>query len=222
VKLYLPQLTTTKPDEASVPILAPPPEILKRRGRVIVIINDSLQDLGILAYRRLQRELGVNGGSVINFAKELIKRSSDKQDDSDDIFQDGFSVEDKSKDTPGLIVMNCGQLLYSYKYGEAKTVRSWNAMPRSSACHDTVQIHADNHIEGNHDATEHIRFVFEHVINNKEFVAETAEVYVIAIENGAETLLNILDRQGDRKSYYMEQDVCACANGWSHSSEIRI
>src|SRR4051794_32513348 len=76
-KLYLPQLTNTRPaDEASVPILAPSAEILKTRKRVIVLVNDTLQDLGILAYRRLQRECGVNGGSVINFAKEVVKRSS--------------------------------------------------------------------------------------------------------------------------------------------------
>jgi hypothetical protein len=190
-QFYLPQLTTVKPKEASVPILAPPLEVLKTRKRVLVLVNDSLQDLGILAYRRLQRELGVNGGSVINFAKEIINR--DVKDILYDVFEDGFKVDDPAKETPGLVVMNCGQLLYSHKYSEAKTTTSWNALPRSSACHDAVTITAANKIEGNRDAQEHIRFVLDNVIYNNDFVAEGAEIYAIAVENGAENLLSVLD-----------------------------
>ena len=67
--------------------------------------------MGILAYRQLQRDRGVNGGSVIDFAKEVIERSGGADDK--DIWQDGAGVTDKMEETPGLIVMNCGQLLYS-------------------------------------------------------------------------------------------------------------
>jgi hypothetical protein len=142
----------------------------------------------------------VNGGSVTNFAKELIKRSTPAKDDFD-IFKDGAGVENKAEETPGLIVMNCGQLLYSYKFGEAKSVRSWTAMPRKSSCHDSIKITEDNHIDGNREAKEHIQFVLENVINNKNFVAEDAEVYVVGIEDGAENLLFILDE--NRKACHL-------------------
>ena len=89
-------------------------------------------------------------------------------------------------------------------------------MPRSSACHDTVQLHPLNKIEGNHDATEHIRFALENVINNKDFVSETAEVYFIAIENGAETLLDILD--ADCRFCSIKEHYRLCTNGLQFKS----
>jgi len=139
-QLYIPQLSYDKPqNEAFVPILAPPAEILKTRKRIIVLVNSTLQDLGVLAYRRLQRELGVDGGSIVDFVKELIARSMELQEEFD-IFKDGVGVEDPASETPGVIVMNCGQLLFSYKFAEAKTVTSWNAMPRKSAATEPPQI----------------------------------------------------------------------------------
>ncbi|KAF2275089.1 uncharacterized protein EI97DRAFT_87539 [Westerdykella ornata] len=218
VNLYLPQLTSVKPeDEASVPILAPPAEILRTRKRVIVIVNSTLQDLGILAYRELQRAAGVNDGSIIGFVKEIIRRSTGA-DDTADLFKDGAGVADKSKETPGIIVMNCGQLLYSYKFGEAKTVRSWNDMPVQSACHEPVQITEDNKIPGNRDATEHIKFVIENVLHNKDFVAEDAEIYMIGIENGGEHLVRVLDEHLERYGLWLT--AMALIEPRMHSSHI--
>ncbi|KAF2751721.1 hypothetical protein M011DRAFT_414524, partial [Sporormia fimetaria CBS 119925] len=197
-KLYLPQLTYTKPvNEASVPILAPPAEVLKQRKRIIVLVQDALQDLGILAYRDLQRAAGVNGGSIINFVKQIVERSSDTIDSSA-LFQDGAGITDKDKETPAFIVMNCGQLLYSYKLDKAMTSRSWVSMPRKSACHEPAVITAMNHIPGNYDEKEHIAFVIENVIKNKDLVAEDAEVYVVAIQYGAAHLLELLDQDFER------------------------
>jgi hypothetical protein len=194
--LYLPQLTTTKPSGPHVPILAPPSAILKTRKRVIVIVNDATQDLGILAYRQLQRELGVNGGSVVNFAKEMIKRSALADNVTVSrltatIFDDGTKVKDDSE-IPGLVVMNTGQLLYSHKYNRAMTTRSWYALPRKSITHDYIRIHdQENYVEGHRNPTEHIKSVFDKILRNSDYVAPDAEVYVIAIEGGADNILDV-------------------------------
>ncbi|KAF1995796.1 hypothetical protein P154DRAFT_538505 [Amniculicola lignicola CBS 123094] len=198
-RLYLPTLNTIKPDGPHIPILAPSPDILKTRKRVIVIINDTLQDLGILAYRLLQRQPGINGGSVVNFAKEIIQRtmanSKAPVKEDFDLFKDGVGIDDKTKHAPGLIILNNGQLLYSWKYNQAKSLRSWSAMPRKSICHGQIEIHdVENRVEGNRNPEEHIKYVFEHVINNADLMAPDAEVYLIAIENGAESLLALLDK----------------------------
>jgi hypothetical protein len=183
-----------KPNGPHVPILAPSPEILKTRKRVIVLVNDAIQDLGILAYRQLQRELGINGGSVINFVKEIIKRSAiDNTAEKDDaIFKDGFKLEDNST-TPALIVLNTGQLLYSHKYDQAMTLRSWSALPRKSITHNMIRIHEEeNRVKGHRNPQEHVKTVFDEVVCNSERVAADAEVYVIAIEDGTESMLNVL------------------------------
>ncbi|CAG5177687.1 uncharacterized protein ALTATR162_LOCUS8337 [Alternaria atra] len=193
-RIHLPNLAMTKPNGPHVPILAPPPEILKTRKRVIVLVNDTMQDLGILAYRQLQRELGINGGSVVNFVKEIIKRSATDNDAENgaNIFKDGYVLEDETT-TPALIVLNTGQLLYSHKYDQAMTLRSWSAMPRKSIAHDMVRIHdEENRVQGHGNAKEHVKTVFDQVICNPDHVAADAEVYVIAIEDGTESVINLL------------------------------
>ena len=182
IQLYLPGLSTMKPSGPHIPILAPPLDVLKRRKRVVVIINDALQDLGILAYRQLQRELGIDGGSVVNFAKELGR----VQDNSEGAAGNGVH------EAPGLIVMNTSQLLYSYKYNRAMTMRSWYALRRKSIAHNAIRIHdQENYVEGHRNATEHIKSVFDQLLCNPDRVAPEAEVYVVAIEGGAEKTLEV-------------------------------
>lgn len=184
----------TKPIGPHVPILSPSPDLLKARKRVIVIVNDTLQDLGILAYRQLQRELGINGGSVVNFVKEIIKRSAPNNSAAKDaeILKDGFKLDDDST-TPALVVLNTGQLLYSHRYDQAMTLRSWSAMPRKSIAHDMIRIHdEENRVPGHRTPEEHIKTVFDQIICNPERVAADAEVYVIAIEDGTQRVLSLI------------------------------
>ncbi|KAF2679454.1 hypothetical protein K458DRAFT_346779 [Lentithecium fluviatile CBS 122367] len=193
-QLYLPTLTNTKPNGPHIPILAPSAEVLKTRKRVIVLINDDThQDLGILAYRELQRNGGVNGGSIVNFLKDLITRNGDV-DVIEKLAKDGAAVEAVSQ-VPGLIVVNTAQLLYSHKFNKAMNTRSWIALPRKSISHDAIQVHpVENYVEGHRTPQEHIKSVFNTVIKNPKFVAPDAEVYVIAIESGVEKLVEVLNQ----------------------------
>jgi len=178
-----------------VPILAPAPEILKTRKRIIVLVNDAIQDIGILAYRQLQRDLGVNGGSVVDFVKKIIQRSAtgDATEKYQNIFDDGFKLENHN-DTPALVVLNTAQLLYSHKHNKALTMRSWSAMPRKSIAHDMIKIHdVENRVQGHRDPKEHIKSVFDDVLHNPSRVASDAQIYLIAIENGTENMLKILE-----------------------------
>lgn len=194
-RIYLPGFTTTKPSGPHVPILAPAPEILKIRKRLIVIVNDAIQDIGILAYRQLQRDLGLNGASVVDLVKNIIKRSTtgDEAKKYNDISKDGFKL-DTHEDTPALVVLNTAQLLYSHKHNKAMTMRSWSAMPRKSMSHDMVKIHDENYVPGHVDAQEHIKTVFDEMLHNPTRVAPEAEMYVIAIESGCESLLSVLEQ----------------------------
>lgn len=149
-------------------------------------MNDALQDLGILAYCQLQRELGVNGGSVINFAKDMINRTALARD------QGITTTAANDGEIPGLIVMNTGQLLYSHKYNQTMTTRSWYALPRKSIAHDHVRIHdQENYVEGHRTSTEHIRSVFDQLLCDPDRVAADAEVYIVAIEGGADKVLDV-------------------------------
>lgn len=199
-RLYLPEFTPSKPLGPHIPILSPPPSILKTRKRIIVIVNDTLQDLGILAYRQLQRELGINGGSVVNFVKEIIKRSiiNHSAEQDEELFADGFGLE-TDENVPALMVLNTGQLLYSHKFNQAMTMRSWSAMPRKSIAHDMIRIHQEeNHVKGHRTPEEHVKTAFDEILCNKACVAPDAEVYVIAIENGTASVIKVLAENFDK------------------------
>ncbi|KAH7563069.1 hypothetical protein BM1_00116 [Bipolaris maydis] len=192
-RIYLPQFTTEKPDGPSIPILAPELETLKTRKQIVVLINDTQKDLGILSYSQLSRELGINGGSVVNFAKQMIKRSGTNNTDEQAaaIFKDNYELDDKST-APGLIILNPSQLLYSHKHNQAMTLRSWSAMPRKSIAHDMIRIHDSNSIPGHLTPKAHIKTVFDELLYNPTRTAADTELSIIAIENSTEALLSIL------------------------------
>jgi len=195
-ELYLPHLTLTKPSGPHVPILLPDPSVLRTRKRIVVLINDSMHnDLGILAYRLLAREPGLNGGSVINFAKELASRSPSTCNlgAQTKLSKDGAGIE-HVEHAPGLVVLNTAQLLYSHKFNNTLSFRSWNCLPRPSRSHGSVQMHAENEVPGHGSPEEHVRSVFETVVLRPEYVAADAEIYIVAIEKGFRHLLDALKR----------------------------
>ncbi|KAF2741532.1 hypothetical protein EJ04DRAFT_558227 [Polyplosphaeria fusca] len=219
-KLYLPQMSYIKPNGPHIPILAPQAEILRARKRVVVIINDDSQDLGILTYRQLQRDMGLNGGSVINFGKEMIVRRTNKAKEDFDIFRDRAGVEDKPKDTPGLIMLNNGQLLFSPKTQEVLTTRSWATLPRKSICHEPIKIdEALNRVKGHEDSRKHIENVWKHVIQNPNFVAPDADLYVVGIETGGDEIIKLLDQNFD--VYAPRIKALAVINCHSQLAEIK-
>ncbi|QDS73063.1 hypothetical protein FKW77_009756 [Venturia effusa] len=174
--LYLPQLSAIKPEEPHVPIFTTPSCELKNKKRIIVVLNDHRQDLGIWDYRCLAID-GIDSGSCVKLAK-LVQ-------------QDGEAA-------PGLIISNAGQLTYSHKNRRAMTTQSWQAMPRSSLAFPGVQedpLH--NSVEGTRDKFEHCNFIFENLLKNSSFVREDAEIYLVGILNGGEVALNYLDAHWD-------------------------
>ena len=201
---YLPGMSATKPAGPHIPILAPPPSVLQVRKRLFVVVNDRSQDLGILSYSRLQRDLGVDGGSIVSLAKELVKLNSTNDIDNDcdvvpDIRQVPGEIPARRRDLiPGLIVLNTGQLLYSHKYEKAMTLKSWLAQRRRSILHNPPLIHErENRVEGHRTPAEHIKTVFDEVICNDARVDPDAEIYLIAIGDGLEHVLKVLE--GDCK-----------------------
>jgi hypothetical protein len=196
---YFPGFVATKPAGPHIPILAPQPNVLHRRKRIFVFVNDSSQDPQILSYSRLQRDLGVNGGSIVSLAKELVRLNSPNDSDEDSDFAPELrkvpsSIRETEPDlVPGLIVMNPGQSLYSHRRNQAMTWKSWLAQPRQSSISNPIQIHdRENRVVGHRTATEHIKTVFDEVICNRKRVDENAEIYLIAIGDALEHVLEVL------------------------------
>ncbi|KAI9720735.1 MAG: hypothetical protein M1828_005526 [Chrysothrix sp. TS-e1954] len=184
--LYIPTLSTERPSTtiAHIPILTTPPAELRQKKRIIVIVNRVFEDLAIWAYRVLSREGGIDVGSAVAFIKDILARAAARQIDS--------SITNNDE-VPGIIILNPGQLLYSYKHARAMTPVAWDALPRKSAVHPPATVHPEyNHIPGNKTVEEHIEYVLGNVIANEELVAKDAKCYLIGLGDGGQALMNVL------------------------------
>jgi hypothetical protein len=181
-KLFFPGLTLEPPKERVpfVPIYVTSSEFLKHRRRVLIIINDDCQDLGVLSYRIILRGDGITAGSVLAIVKELKRRSVDSH------------TGDTSNSPPGLVVMNPGQLRFDWTHNQPITLSSWNLLSKESLLHHPPRVSPDNIIPKHASSKEHIRTVFKEFINNRKFIDSNAELYVIAIDNGGSNFLEVL------------------------------
>jgi hypothetical protein len=197
----LPQLSYTQPEASPhVPILTSPPEHLRLSNRVLIIIGNSDQDLGVLSRRYLSGEGDIGSGSVIDLVskfqamftgrgattKDEVSRSESHDRDA--------SVDEGILAHPGFIVLNPGQNFYSHKYNRAMTLNSWNALPRPTIYHSSPQIiDGENTLTDHYKTGDHIHSVFETVVNNPHFVHPKAQLYMVAAPNSAEGLYKELD-----------------------------
>lgn len=220
---YLPQLRTRKPKEAHVPILTTPPEILRRCKRVIVVVNEDSQDLGVFAWRDVGGEPGLDGGSVLGIVKELNRRFTNPVNGSWPVGQESSSDSDDTltaevpsgcneatqvakdlkkihyPDAPGLIVLNPGQLRYSLKENRAMNTITWHDRPRKSALHPMSPVDEDwNTVPGHRNALQHIKWVFDRIATDSNWVSPKAEIYVVALNSGARHMLQLLDEECKR------------------------
>lgn len=203
--LFLPQLSNTKPTEPHIPIFAPRLEQLRKAKRVIVIINDQSQDLGVWAYRLLDNEGGITQGSCVGFVQaaqnKLWPRSQSdpgaKLPEVSTVDNDTEVSQKPDKPTTAVVVLNPGALWYSYKRKTTLSLNSWTALPRSSAVHPAIPVRDENLLSGHHTAQDHVRTVFEDVISNPDVVDPNAELYLVGLYDGANNALEYLDAHWD-------------------------
>ncbi|KAB2580655.1 hypothetical protein DBV05_g1023 [Lasiodiplodia theobromae] len=231
--LYLPQQTSEKPHgEPNVPIFVTKKEDMSKQKRITVVINEDCQDLGLLAYRIVSKELGLEAGSVVSLAKALVSceptevpalptqgsAENEKHDLKESLIskpgaQNGPELPIASKtpvtstesvpfkvpenwQAPGLVVLNPGQLVYSYHLDKAVSNQSWDSQPRKSAVHPVPKIHpVHNRINGHSTVAEHIKSTFETILNNPNWVAPDAKFDMIGIGNGGNALLQVLNEE---------------------------
>lgn len=146
---------------------------LRQAKRIVVVFGGSTQDLGIWAYRSIGKQ-SINSGSMVDFAKTVLKIDSDNVSRSED-----------GKDT-ALVIANPGQLYYHCGSGTAVSHRTWFALPQKSAVHPPLEWSLRNKIPQNANCEEHVKCVFEGILAARgQLVHEEAMIDVIAVSDGA-------------------------------------
>ncbi|OBT85387.1 hypothetical protein VE02_05067 [Pseudogymnoascus sp. 03VT05] len=158
--------------------------------RTILLLGDSIQDLGILALRIIGGYGGINAGSCVDFVKYVHNRT----------FLD-------SGERAAVILANCGQLRWNRRQGMAMTRVSWDSLTRESAVHDAPLYEpAVNTVEGNRDQKAHISYVLSTVV--PALCKEGGKLDVIAIADSARYVCEVLDENWDTLGGRMQSLAC--------------
>ncbi len=153
---HLPLNTSTS--DPHVPILTS--SNLSAAKRIILYFGEANQDLGIFAYRTIGQE-GNTAGSALDFVHAI----------------------QASKDSPGIVIANTGQLIWYRRGQRAVTQQTWFALPRKTAVSGPMRIKDKmNRVPGNEDIATHVQSVFDAV---RRLARKDAAIDVIGISDGA-------------------------------------
>ena len=186
--LYLPNFQRKPPPSPMpfLPIFCTPQKKLRQKRNVVVIVGDSREDIGILSYRLLSKEAGIQAASVVSLVKKIQLQAFERVVENKTDFEE---------EMPGIVVLNPGQLLFSHTKGRAMSQQSWDALPRQSAVHPAHRIHEEyNRIEGNKTPEEHVAFVFNELLASPDWVNVEAELYILGIGDGGDQVIEYLNR----------------------------
>ena len=133
--------------------------------RVIVFFGESVQDLGIFAYRIIGQN-SIAAGSAIDLVKDIL------------------TTPDPSGEAPAIILANMGQLLWSNRLKRAMTSLSFLAIPKETAVDHCYMIdEVRNRVPGNSSQAEHVKYIFEVIV--QKMVDKDAVIDIIGIDDGA-------------------------------------
>lgn len=147
---------------------------LKHKKRVLVLFGEHAQDLGVLAHRVLGGKGGVNEGSVVSIVQAL-------------------------REDVGVVLANTGESWWwpegkrALSYRQSNGVRMKSAVLKGRYFDPKV-----NGIPGNADVGEHVRMVFECVLDNEALVREDAKIEIMGLSEGAVETEKYLDENWKR------------------------
>lgn len=198
-------ISTERPDKPHVTVLCTEPGKLKQKQDVVVVVGEagggsSGQDAGVWAYRSLMREGGVFKGSAVGLAMKLAERGAQMAMSGD--------VEGA---TPGVFILNPGQLLYSYKEGKAMTQTSWMGREKKDSLSEVYEVEDEwNKVEGKSlpspscffpadsnsspahaTSNDHIKNILKHVLPS--LLGSNAKIHMVVMGDSVKATLDYLD-----------------------------
>ncbi|OAQ85078.1 arb2 domain-containing protein [Purpureocillium lilacinum] len=157
-----------------VPIFATPD--LKSKSRIVVIFGEPSQDLGVIAGRIANGPGGIDQGSMVSVVRKLQAQDSSTTDPS----------------SPGIVIANPGQLYWWPEGKRTLTVTASDAIPLPSLVHyGRVHMAELNNIPGNESRANHIRYVWDVVLQTMS--NDDAKISIIAIGETCETVTGYLN-----------------------------
>jgi hypothetical protein len=150
---------------------------LSAATRVVLLVGEPCQSLGVLAHRVIGGRGGITRGSVLGLIQGLKTQQSSATDPA----------------PPGVVLANTGELWWWPEGRRGLTPIERHQVPMSSAVHYGWRHDPKvNEVPGNRSLTEHVRGVFETVVMGN-MLRKEAKVDVIAVGDAADVVEAYLD-----------------------------
>ncbi|CAK1358900.1 unnamed protein product [Cercospora beticola] len=189
------EISSSRPSGQNVSLLTTKVSELAQKRDIIIVIGESSQDCGVWAWRTVQREGGIDGGSVTGLASKMAARVVQPTEDGmarlDQCEQ--TRTDEQKLQAPGIIILNPGQLIYSHGLGRNLTVASWQSRPRPTATSEPYKVEPKhNSIPGHETPHRHVQTAFQSIL--PQIIAEDARLHIIAIGDGTTATLDTIDQ----------------------------
>ena len=169
---------------------------LESKTRIILVVGEASQDLGVLAHRVVGGPGGVAHGSMESVVRLALKQKSSEND------------------APGIVIANPGQLFWWAKGRRSLSLSMRHAAPRASAVsfgpwHDP----AEHSVPGHRNPAEHVASVFSNVLAPAMGRGGCrARLSIIGVDDGADAVAEFLNVE-DNSAVWCNKLECFAAVG---------
>lgn len=151
---------------------------IDKKSRVVIILGESTQELGVIAHRVLGGSGGIDKGSMVGLVREIKKQQSSTTDAA----------------APGIILANPGELFWWPDGQRSLTPTGRHAIPMSSAVHyGRYYEPMENDIPENRTSAEHVRYILEKVV--PAMVPGSAKIDILSVGYVAENVVAYLSNE---------------------------
>jgi hypothetical protein len=163
---------------------------LEKQSRVVLILGESSQEFGAIAYRVINGRGGINKGSMVGLVQALKNQTSSATDSA----------------PPGIILANAGELWWWPEGKRGLTPSGRHGIPLTSSTTWGVYHNPRvNEIPLNRDPVQHMEYLLEQVV--PELLGSHTKLDIIAVGDAAENAYRYL---GDERNWARYKDTLNC------------
>lgn len=167
-----------KPSGPSVTILASDMQQISHKRHVFIVVGDSNQELGIFSWKTTKTYGGISKGTAVGLIESLHSM---------------VAASCETSETPGIIILNPGELLWSDQLGSCMSHNAWTARKRPNALNEPYAITGHNRVAGHEHPFEHVTTFMQHYVS--VLVAPSAKIYITALGDSGSTVLKYLNHR---------------------------
>ncbi|TPX10595.1 uncharacterized protein E0L32_008481 [Thyridium curvatum] len=206
------------PKDRHVPIFVSPD--LTTASRVVLIVGESEQELGVLAHRVIGGKGGIDAGSLVSAVRRLRSSPPSSSPDDDDDEDGDDQQQQQQQQPPAVVLANTGQLFWWPEGGRALNPPTRHQVPRKSAVHYGLRYDPAAHaVPGHEDRLAHVRSLFRDVLAGMK---QGAVLDVVGLGDGADAVTEFLNCEQSWRDWGARLGCLAVVAGFYDVAQVKV